>query len=375
VAINRGTKRVIQEIVILADKQIKFKQFDAKSSISKGVDSVKEQMLLSGAWTLLRQRPFNVVADPNAKPKGVFISGFNSKPLGADVNVMLGSENANFQAGIDALNTLTDGHVHLGLPTEGAINSALTNATNVKKHYFNGPHPAGNVGVQIHFIDAINKGDTVYTMSPQDVVILGRLFNEGIYNTSQVVALSGSEFTSNCYISTPKGAQIEHLISNNLKSEDARLISGNILTGEKVNKETYLGFYDNNLTAIPEDTSPEFLGWLLPTYERPSASRTFVWFKRLLAKGRAEGFNVNTNMHGEERAYVVTGEYDKVMPMDILPNQLIKSVLANDIDKMEELGIYEVVEEDLALCEFICTSKMPVQQILRDGLNYIQIEA
>jgi len=375
VAINRGAKRVIQEIVILADKQTKYKQFNAKSSISEGYESVKQQMLSSGAWCLLRQRPFNVVADPSTKPKAIFVSGFNSGPLAADVNVMLESESTNFQTGIDALNTLTEGNVHLGLPAEGLVSPVLKQAKNAKKHSFKGPHPAGNVGVQIHFINPINKGDIVYTISPQDVVVLGRLFNEGIYNTTQLVALSGSEFNSTCYVRTPKGAKIEHLSSDNLKSDDARLISGNILTGERLNTENYLGFYDNNLTAIPEGDHSEFLGWLLPTYERPTASRAFVWLKRLFAQGTAEGFKVNANMHGEERAYVVTGEYDRVMPMDILPNQLIKSVLANDIDKMEELGIYEVVEEDLALCEFICTSKMPVQQILRDGLNYIQKEA
>lgn len=375
VAINRGAKRLIEEIVILADKQIKHQTFDAQSAIESGSDAVKEQLLLSGAWVHLKQRPFNIVADPNSSPKAIFISGFDSAPLSADVNVLLEGEQSNFQKGIDALNTLTDGKVHLGLPSEGNVSPVLSNAKDVNKHYFNGPHPAGNVGVQIHFINPINKGDVVYTVTPQDVVIIGRLFNEGVYNTSKIIALSGSQFLSNHYIKTYVGAQISHLIQHNIKTDDTRIISGNILCGEKIAEESYLGFYDNSVTAIPEGADPEFLGWLLPTYERPTASRAFVWLKRVFTPGVAKGFTVNANMHGEERAFVVTGEYDKVVPMDILPNQLIKSVLANDIDKMEQLGIYEVVEEDLALCEFVCTSKLPVQQILRDGLNFVQQEA
>jgi len=375
VAINRGAKRVIKEVVVLADKANKYHQFDQGNPAQLGYEAVKNTMLASGAWTLLRQRPFNIIANPDLKPKAIFISGFNSAPLSADVNVILQNEAADFQMGVDALAQLTDGKVYLGLPSDKPLCDALSQVHNVEKKYFNGPHPAGNVGVQIHFISPINKGETVYTIAPQDVVVLGRLFSKGVYDTSKIVAMVGSGFKNNSYVKTFSGANLETFVNALAMNDNLRFVSGNILCGTKVLPKGYLGYFDNALTALPEGDDSEFLGWLIPTYERPSASRTFVWLSRIFAKGKAEGFEVNTNMHGEERAYVVSDEYEKVMPMDILPNFLIKAVLANDIDAMENLGIYEVVEEDMALCEFVCTSKIKVQKILREGLNYVEQEA
>lgn len=375
VAINRGAKRVIEEIVVLADKKIEFKKFDVSGAIEQGADAVRSILLESGAWAHLRQRPFNRVPQPDVTPKAIFVSCFNSSPLSADENLVVGQDKDLFQMGIDALNTLIEGNVHLGLPYEEAINPVFEQVERVDRTYFEGKHPAGNVGVQIHHVNPINKGETILTLTPQDVLVIGRLFKNGIYDTQKVVALSGTGFSENRYVRTFAGAQIKSFTSNALSSDNQRIISGNILSGTKVAEESYLGFYDNVITAIPEGDEYEFLGWLLPTYERPTASRAFVWLKRLFAKGREDGFEVNANMHGEERAYVVSEQYDKVMPMDILPTQLIKSIMANDIDKMEQLGIYEVVEEDMALCEFVCTSKIPVQQVLRNGLDYIEKEA
>ena len=330
----------------------------------------------SGAWAHLKERPFNKVANPDSKPKGIFVSCFNSAPLAASENVIIGEEKEAFQTGIDILNTLTEGSVHLGLPAEEVSNDIFTSVNNAELHYFKGKHPAGNVGVQIHHIDPINKDDVVFTLTPQDVLVIGRLFTKGVYDTTKIIALCGTAFKENKYVKTFAGSQIKNFTENGIEAEkEIRLISGNILSGEKISEDSYLGFYDNTITAIPEGNEYEFLGWLLPTYERPTASRSFVWLKRLFSPGVEEGFEVNANMHGEERAYVVSEQYDKVMPMDIMPTQLIKSIMANDIDKMEQLGIYEVVEEDLALCEFVCTSKIPVQQILRDGLNYLEKEA
>lgn len=375
VEINRGAKRVLEEIVVLADKKIAFKKFDTKSAVDEGQDSVKNALLSSGVWAHIKERPFNRVANPASNPKGIFISCFNSAPLSADENVVVDEDKEAFQTGINALSKLTEGNVHLGLPYGESVSSVFEGTMNAEKNYFEGKHPAGNVGVQIHHINPINKDDVVYTLTPQDVLVVGRLFLNGIYDTSKVVALCGSSFKENKYIKTYSGAQIKSFTENGLKEGDNRIISGNILSGEAVNADSYLGFYDNTITSIPEGKESEFLGWLLPTYERPSASRAFVWLKRLFAKGRADGFNVNANMHGEERAYVVSEQYDKVVPMDIMPTQLMKSIMANDIDKMEQLGIYELVEEDMALCEFVCTSKIPVQKILRDGLTFIEKEA
>lgn len=375
VAINRGAKRVIKEVVVLADKANKYNQFEKGNPSQMGYETVKNTLLASGAWTLLRQRPFNIIANPEIKPKAIFISGFNSAPLSADVNVILQNESSDFQVGIDALTQLTEGKVYLGLPAGKPLCDALGKVQNVEKRFFSGPHPAGNVGVQIHFISPINKGDIVYTIAPQDVVVLGRLFSKGVYDTTKLVAMVGSGFKSNSYVKTFTGANLETYVNALSNDDKLRFVSGNILCGTKVLANGYLGYFDNALTALPEGDDSEFLGWLLPTYERPSASRTFVWLSRIFAKGKADGFEVNTNMHGEERAYVVSDEYEKVMPMDILPNYLIKAVLANDIDAMENLGIYEVVEEDMALCEFVCTSKINVQKILREGLNYVEQEA
>ncbi len=375
VAINRGEKRVIQEIVILADKKNSFKNFGTTPLNALSEEAVKEKMLLSGAWVHLKQRPFNIIADPNVKPKAIFISGFNTAPLSADINLQLANKSDIFQIGIDILNKLANGNVFIGLPADKPLIDTLKNCKNTTNSFFDGPHPSGLVGVQIHFTRPINKGDYVFTIAPQDVLIIGKLFKEGIYDTKKLVALVGSSFKTNAYIETYVGTSIGDIIKTNLNEGKNRIISGNILCGTQIKEDNYLGFYDDTLTIIPEGDEAEFLGWLLPTYPRPSASRAFVWLSRLFQKGKESGFEVNANMHGEERAYVVTNEYEKVMPMDILPNYLIKAIMANDIDKMEQLGIYEVVEEDLALCEFVCTSKIDVQSILRKGLNYALKEA
>jgi Na+-transporting NADH:ubiquinone oxidoreductase subunit A len=241
--------------------------------------------------------------------------------------------------------------------------------TNAVTFRVEGPHPAGNVGVQIHHIDPINKGDVVWVVNPQDVAIIGRLFLEGRYRNEKLIALAGSEIKDRKYHKIFSGASIESLIQNNVSETNNRFISGNVLTGTQIESNGYLGFYDNLLTIIPEGDHYEFLGWLMPSYPRPSVSKTFPYYLTPNKK-----FKVNTNNHGEERAFVMTGEYDKVLPMDVLPVQLLKAIMAGDFDGMESLGIYEVVEEDMALCEFVCTSKINVQEILREGLDLVQKE-
>lgn len=365
--VRRGPKRLITEVIILADKEIKFAEFPKEDPKSLSREAVTARMLESGTWPLLRQRPFDIVAEPGDTPKGIFISGFNSAPLAGNYNYTLQGLSKEFQAGIDALQKLTDGKVHLSMDANQAPCDTYVKATGVEKHWFNGPHPAGAIGVQIHHIDPVAKGEVAWYINPDDVVVLGRLFLEGRYNTEKLVCVAGPEVEKPAYYHTYKGAAINGLVEGNLKNDHVRFISGTVLTGAEVAKDGYLGAYDNTLSVIEEGDFMEFMGWLLPSYARPSISPTFPW-------GLFPGmeYDVNTNTHGEERAFVVTGQYESVTPMDIYPQHLLKAIMARDFEKMEGLGIYEIGEEDLALCEFVCTSKVPVQRILRDGLDYVR---
>lgn len=365
VEIRRGERRQILEVVVKANGSVEYQVFGAAQPAALTRNQVVEKLLVSGVWPYIRQRPFGIVANPNDTPKAIFISCFDTAPLAPDMDFSIQGEDENFQAGIDALSKLTPGKIHLGLNADYPAASAFAKANGVEHHYFRGPHPAGNVGVHIHLIDPIGKGDVVWVVNPLDVVIIGRLFLKGIYDASRVIALAGSEVTSPRYYRVISGAQIDSITSGNLNSNiELRYISGNVLTGTKVEPFGYLGFYDNMVTVIPEGNHYEFFGWMSPGFNKFSASRTFL--SRLTPWRK---FKFDTNLHGGKRAYVITGQYEKVMPMDILPVHLIKAILANDIERMEQLGIYEVVEEDMALCEYVCTSKTDVQQILRKGIE------
>jgi len=366
VEIRRGDKRVLQAIVILADKQNQFEDFGAADPNNLTSEAVREKMLASGVWACLRQRPYNCIPNPDEAPKSIFISAFDSAPLAADFDLLVEGESAAFQAGIDALRKLTAGKVHLNVHASNTKSPVFLQAKGVELNKINGPHPAGNPGIQIHHIDPIKKGERVWVVNPQEVIIIGRLFLSGHYDARRIVSTTGSEFTSRQYYRTFTGANIASMTNGKLASGKVRVISGNVLTGTRISADGHLGFFDTQLTAIPEGDDMEFLGWLLPSYPRPDISTSFPW---TLQKNRE--FTVNTNTHGEERAFVVTGQYEKVLPMDILPTYLLKSIMYKDIDEMEQLGIYEIAEEDLALCEFVCTSKIPVQKIVREGLDFM----
>ena len=259
--------------------------------------------------------------------------------------------------------------VHLNLHAK-KDNTIYQNIKGVKVSYFEGPHPSGLVGVQINNVDPINKGDIVWTIKPQHVAFIGKLFSTGKLDLEQNIVIAGSEVNEPAYYTTRIGASVNSLMKDNYKSDNVRVISGNVLTGKKIEKDGYLGFFDNQITVIPEGDHYEMLGWLFPSYARPTLSSTLP-----LSKFLKKSFSVNTNPHGEPRAYVVTGQYEKVLPMDIMPQQLIKAVMAKDLELMENLGIYEVIEEDVALCEFVCTSKINVQQVLSEGLELMAEES
>jgi Na+-transporting NADH:ubiquinone oxidoreductase subunit A len=272
---------------------------------------------------------------------------------------------------VNVLGKLTEGKVHLNLDGRVASGNALSNIQGVEITRFKGPHPAGNVGIQIHKLDPINKGDLVWVVKPQDVVAIGRLFKTGHYDPSMVVALTGSRVSKPQYYNTIRGAAIAPILENQLLGEGNRVISGSVLNGRQVNPETgFVGFFDSQITVIPEGDNYEMFGWIKPGLNKFSISRSFA--STWLAPNKK--FELDTNLHGGPRAFVMTGDYEKVLPMDIYPMQLLKSILVNDIDKMEQLGIYEVDEEDLALCEVVCTSKTQVTKIIRDGLRTIRKE-
>lgn len=371
VEIKRGEKRALLEIKILADSEVNFEDFEkftdadiAAASREKLID----HMTATGVWPQIIQRPYGVVANPEEKPKNIFISGFDTHPLAPDYDFFLKGQANYFQAGINVLKKLTEGKIYLGLSGESK-SPELANIQGVETNYFSGPHPAGNVGIQIHHVAPINKGETVWTLNPYGVVQIGKLFTNGQYDASKLIALTGSEIKSPVYAQTYTGSCVDSYVAGNTKSDNIRVISGNVLTGEKINRDGYVGFYDHQLTVIPEGNYYEFLGWMKPTTEKLSYHKALGLLSFLSPK---KEYALDSNVRGEERAFVQTGVFESVTPMDIYPVYLLKAIMAEDFDEMEELGIYEVIEEDLALCEFVDVSKHPVQEIVRKGIELIQ---
>lgn len=366
-AINRGERRKVLEVVVKNDKTDRHETFSAADPNALSRDEVVAKMLQGGVWPFIRQRPYDVVANPTDVPKAGFISAFDSAPLAPDSDFVTNGQEKYLQAGVDAMKKLC-GEVHIGLNAEAA-SKAFTALKGAQLHRFEGPHPAGNVGIQIHHVMPINKGDLIWVAQPQDLIIIGKLFIDGVYDASRIVAVTGSEINKPAYVRTKQGACIDVLLKNNVQGNNLRYISGNVLTGTQIPADGFLGFYHNQITVLPEGNHYEFMGWAAPGFGKYSVSRTF--FSWLCGKTQ---YRLDTNMHGGERAIVVSGEYDRVLPMDILPEFLFKAIMAEDIDKMEQLGIYEIVEEDIALCEFVCTSKIDLQEIVRNGLSLMMKE-
>ena len=373
IEIVRGEKRKILAVLILADKEIESKKFQAYSpSNIKGIkkQEAKDQLLASGAWINIIQRPYGCVADPDDIPKSIFISTFDSAPLAPDYSFVLKGQETYFQTGVDILKKFTSGLVHVNINKGLSLATFYSRTENAQFNYFLGKHPMGNVGIQIHHIDPICKGEVVWTIHPIGVAQIGKLFLEGFYDTSKLVAMTGSQLKEPAYIKTYPGANIEKLLTNNTKEGEMRFISGNVLTGENVEKNGYMGYYHSQITVIPEGNKEEFLGWIKPSVNKLSFYRAFGILSFL--KNKKKGYEVDTNEHGEHRNFVISGAFEKVLPMDILPTYLFKAILAQDYDEMEALGIYELIEEDVALCEFIDVSKNPLQEILREGIEFIK---
>jgi Na+-transporting NADH:ubiquinone oxidoreductase subunit A len=366
IAINRGAKRSISEVIILADKEQQSVNYRLPDLESSTREELVEFLLESGAWPLFRQRPYDVIPAHDEVPADIFISTFDTAPLAPDLNFVLNGKGEYFQKGLDVLGQLTAGAVHLGLnaKSEEPPHDAFLNADGVAKHWFHGPHPAGNVGIQIHHTAPISQKKKVWVLGVQEVVSLGRLFAEGIFDMSRIVVLTGSRVKDRKYVRTYLGANVDELLQNNFEGDNNRVISGDVLSGKKVPAGGFMNFYDEQVTVIEEGDEFELFGWLFPLTARPSVSKTFPNF--IFPGSKLEA---STNTHGQKRAFVMTGQYEKLLPMEIFPQHLMKAIITGDFEKMEGLGIYELSEEDLALCEFACTSKMPLQKLLREGLD------
>ncbi|MDF0715593.1 Na(+)-translocating NADH-quinone reductase subunit A [Muricauda sp. 334s03] len=368
VEIVRGARRRILTLKVLADKEQNYVINKVPDLDTADADTIKTYLLQCGGWPFIKQRPYDVIADPEMTPKAIFVSALATAPLAADPDFALRDKEQEIQAAVMALSKLTPGKIHVSV---GSSRSPFNDIKGVELHKVSGPHPAGLVGTQINKIDPVNKGEVVWTLSAQDMVMVGELLLTGKFNAERVVALAGSVVKEPKYYRTKIGAEIStFLYASGVKEDRFRLINGDVLTGVKTHTEGYLGFYNNTVTAIPEGDDYELFGWNKPVFNKISSTRalTFSWLQP------KKKYDLDTNTNGEHRAFVVTGRYEEVFPLDIYPLQLLKACMVKDLDEMEQLGLYEVAPEDFSLTEFICISKQPHQQIIREGLDLLQKE-
>lgn len=363
--IERGDKRKILAVVVLADAQQSYR------SVSSGTPANREDAIQwlvgAGAWSLIESRPYGRIANPEAQPKAVFVNGMATEPLAVSPAVALAGREEDFAKGLQVISLLSPRTVLSIAANETA--AALTKASGVEIHQFKGPHPSGTTSVHINRVSPINKGETVWTLNYQDVAIIGHLARTGNLKLERVVSLGGTGIAKPRAITATAGAQLETYLSTELKSGAYRVISGSVLTGANVGKNGYLGYYASQITAIPEGQGTDFFGWVIPSFGKWSISRTlFSWLNP------SKKYDLSTKQHGEDRAFVVTGVYDKVFPLDILPMPLIKAMWAKDLEKMEQLGAYEVVAEDFALCEVVCPSKQELQKLAGEAIDLLYTE-
>ena len=365
VEVVRGPKRRIDAIKIEADKTQSYKDYGTFNVDTAKAEEVKTHLLESGCWPFVKQRPYDVIANAEKLPKAIFISAYASAPLAADLDFTLQGKEAELQAAVTALGKLTEGKVHVSVGKNS--NSPLAGLSGITLHKVSGPHPSGNVGTQINKNDPVNKGEVVWTVNAQDLVIIGELLLTGKFNAERVVALVGSSVQKPRYFKTVIGSEVSTIIYDHgvEKNANDRIISGNVLSGKQIRPDGSLDYYSNTITIIPEGDDYEFFGWTVPVFNKMSTSRalTFSWLNP------NKKYDLNTNTNGEHRAFVTTGTYEEVFPLDIYPMQILKACMYQDLDEMEALGMYEVAPEDFALTEFVCVSKQPHQKIIREGLD------
>ena len=362
----RGERRKVLCIKVDADAQQEFADFGKRDVGSMSGEQVINALLEAGLFGYINQLPYAVSTNPSVQPKAIFVSALRDKPLAADFEYEVKGQEQNFQTGLTALSKIAKTYLGVG------VNSALKGMNDVVVNVFDGKCPAGNVGVQVNHVDPVNKGEVVWTIGdPTVVLFIGRLFNTGKVNLSRTVALCGSEITSPAYVDMLVGEELSTLLSNSYDaSKSVRIINGNVLTGKPTTKESFLGAHTSEITVIPEgNDADEMLGWILPRFKQFSVNRSY--FSWLLGKKQ---YALDARVKGGERHMIMSGEYDRVLPMDIYGEYLIKAIISGDIDRQEQLGIYEVAPEDFALAEFVDSSKLELQRIVREGLNILRKE-
>lgn len=364
--IERGARRRILRVIIEADETIDYVQHKPVDPSKIDADKLKSHIFNSGCGVFFTQRPYGIPANPEDSPRDIYVSAFNTTPMGADYEFILEDKEEHFQTGINALAKLTEGKVFLGVNKKSK--SFLHDIKNAEIIRVVGPHPAGNVGVQIQQTKPINKGEKVWTIRPEDVATIGELLTTGKFNAERTIAVCGTEAKDRQYFKTLIGAEVNSIVGE-IDTYKTRIISGDVLTGDMSDNGGHINFFYNELTLIPEGNEYRMFGWLpFKDNNVPSVHNTSL--SRLLNKS----FEVNTSLNGEERALVVTGEMEKVMPMDIMPMELLKACMTGNIDKMENLGIYEVLPEDFALVDYVNTSKVEAQEVIRQGLDIMITE-
>lgn len=365
--VARGEKRVLQFVEIEADAAISYKNFGTADPSTLDRAGILEKLIQSGVWSLFQMRPYGIMALPSDQAKAVFVNAMDTAPHAPLVNVQLKGREQAFAAGMEAVKKLSDRTV-LSV-RDGVSLPAFDALQGVEIHTFSGPHPSGNTSVHIQNISPLNKGEVIWTLTAQDVCSIGSLFLTGECRLDRVISVSGEGVNAPKHVNVLPGATVSSILANDFKGDSFRIISGNVLSGKHIGLNDGLHFYHHQVATLPEGDQPDFLGWLLPGFNKFSLSRTF--FSWLTPN---KTFALNTNMHGEQRNFVMTGQYDRVFPFDIYPVQLLKAMWASDIDKMEQLGVYEIVEEDFALCEVICTSKQSLQELVREALDTVYTE-
>jgi Na+-transporting NADH:ubiquinone oxidoreductase subunit A len=368
--VERGERRKVLSVRVKSDGQQQTADFGGQNVETLSADKVKELLCESGVFAFIKQRPYDVIANPNDTPKGIFVSCFNSMPLASDVDFVLSEDDnkESFKCAVEVLSKIAP--VFLGISPKQS-ESDFFSQMNATINVFDGPAPAGNVGVQINHIYPINKGEIAWTLGAEEMLFVGRLFRNGHVDFKRCVALAGSQVKNPTYAQMYVGQQLSTLLEGRIEDGHNRIVNGNVMTGRKSTEDDFLAAHATEVNVIPEgDNVHEMLGWILPRFKEFSTSRSY--FSWMLPK-RHE-YVLDARIKGGERHIIMSGEYDKVFPMDIFPEQLVKAIIAGDIDKMEALGIYEVAPEDFALCEFVDTSKLELQRIVREGLNMLRKE-
>lgn len=368
-AVVRGERRKVLAVQVEAAQQQQPVDHGKNSPQNMKAQEVVDLLLKAGLFGFINQLPYAVVANPQDKPKAIAVSALRDKPLAADFEYELKGQENDWQTGLDALSRIAP--VYLGIGKNQSA-KALVDAKNVEVNVFDGPCPAGNVGVQVNHLCPVNKGEVVWTVEPTAVLFIGRLFNTGKVDLTRCVAFVGSEVKKPAYVDMMVGQELNTLLANSLKNtKHVRIINGNVLTGVPTTKEGFLGAHSSEITVIPEgDNVDELAGWIMPRLNQFSVNRSyFSWLF-----GKKKEYALDARVKGGERHMIMSGEYDRVFPMDIYPEYLIKAIITNDIDRMEQLGIYEVAPEDFALAEFVCSSKLELQKIVREGLDMLRKE-